>query len=62
MALPDWNADMVKGKVIKDPQWSPCSPTALSIAKQQHARHGTAINVGATVADSADAETFIPKK
>ncbi len=36
MALPDWNADMVKG--AKEPKWSPCAPNMVRLAKEQAAR------------------------
>ena len=63
MALPDWNADIQAGKTVTNPKWSPCSPTQLSISKQQEARHGKALlNAGATIADSAESAVFTPKK
>lgn len=58
MAIPDWNQDIQGGKRVADPKWSPCSPTQLSIDKQAKARH---IDAGATIADSSDSATYVPK-
>ncbi len=61
MALPDWNADLVAGKKIVNPAWSPCSPTETSVRKQLAARHAPNLNAGATIADSSSADTWTPK-